>query len=278
MDYIYSSQASDKSLPHTTSINLEAMADPKEGHPPPPAATSSLPRSSADTAASSSSSSLSELGLEPITLVKTRSVTSSHAVVDPDPLAPLEEALASPDQETQYERLARQVSATSSPHPGPQGQQQQQHGDNNNNNNPLSRAHTGATSIASRPPDFEVTFGGGDAEGPASPRNWPLWRRAWVVFCVSFSSWVIVLYSTSYTASIPGLMRAYGVEDESVVTLGVTTYLLGLAAGSLVVAPMSELYGRRPVYLICLACFTLLVLPTAKATSLGEILAVRFVG
>lgn len=224
------------------------MADRKEGHPPLPGEENS-----------SASSSSHDLG--PITLEKTRSAPRQRA--DSDPLSPLEEALASPDQETAYERLARQASAASSHHT--------QH------NNPLSRPQTGTTSIASRPPDFEVVFGG-DPDAPADPKTWPLWQRAWIIFCVSFSTWVIVLYSTSYTASIPGLMLEYDVSNESVVTLGVTTYLLGLAVGSLVVAPMSELYGRRPVYLICLCCFALLVLPTALATSLAEILIVRFFG
>jgi hypothetical protein len=184
-----------------------------------------------------------------------------------DPLSPLEDALSSPDQETAFERLARQESAATS------------HRANANAaaHNPLSRAHTGTTSIASRPPDFEVTFGT-DASDPQNPRTWSLWHRAWIIFCVSFSTWVVVLYSTSYTASIPGLMVEYGVANQSVVTLGVTTYLFGLAAGSLIVAPMSELYGRRHVYIICLFCFTVLVIPAAMATSLAEILVVRFFG
>lgn len=178
---------------------------------------------------------------------------------DSDPLEPLEEALASPDQETANEREARQS---------------------------LYRTRTGHTSVtssASRPPDYEVQFSSADdeqpdASGPINPKNWPFWKRAWVIFGVSYSTWVVVLYSTSYTASIPGLMIAFDVHSSTVVTLGVTTYLLGLAVGSLIVAPMSELYGRRWVYIICMSCFTLLVIPAALATSLAEILIVRFFG
>jgi len=143
---------------------------------------------------------------------------------------------------------------------------------------PLSRSRTGASAgsgAAGRPAEFEVAFGDEDA---ANPRNFSLRYKAWVIFAVSYSTWVIVLYSTSYTASIPGLMREFRVASAPVATLGVTTYLLGLAAGSLVVAPLSELYGRRPVYIVCLAVATLLVLPCCLASSLAEIVAVRFVG
>ncbi|KAL7619701.1 hypothetical protein AAE478_010243 [Parahypoxylon ruwenzoriense] len=142
--------------------------------------------------------------------------------------------------------------------------------------NEVARART-ATSIgssASRPPDFEVTFEEGD---PENPHNWSLLYRSWIVFSISYTTWVVVFYSTSYTASMPGLMKEFGVST-TIATLGVTTYLLGLAVGSLLVAPASELYGRRPVYIFCMICFTLLVIPCCMATSLAEIIVVRFFG
>jgi MFS family permease len=88
----------------------------------------------------------------------------------------------------------------------------------------------------------------------------------------------VVLYSTSYTAAIPGVMAEFGVSSRALATLGLTTYLLGLAAGSVVVAPMSELYGRRVVYLVCMGCFVVLIVPVALARSLAVTIVVRFVG
>ncbi|KAI1174480.1 major facilitator superfamily transporter [Nemania sp. FL0916] len=133
-----------------------------------------------------------------------------------------------------------------------------------------------ATSVGSataRPPDFEVDFGDDD-----NPREWSVWFRAWTVFAISFSTWIVVLYSTTYTSSIPGLIDEFHVTSETVATLGVTTYLIGLGFGTLIWAPISELYGRKSVYIICMAIYTLLLLPTCLATSLTEILVVRFFG
>ncbi|KAI5466458.1 major facilitator superfamily domain-containing protein [Mariannaea sp. PMI_226] len=160
----------------------------------------------------------------------------------------LEHALT-PDLETEAERAARE---------------------------PISYIKTGTsnTSVASRLPEFEVIF---EENDPENPRNWSMWYRAWIIFAVAYSTWVVVLYSTCYTASIPGVMKEFGVSAD-VATLGLTTYLLGLAVGSLVVAPMSELYGRMPVYLICLSIWLVLIIPCALATSLAELLAVRFLG
>lgn len=146
---------------------------------------------------------------------------------------------------------------------------------------PVSRMRTGATgatttSTWSRPPEFEVSFD--EPTDAMNPKDWPLWYRMYVIFVVSYSTWVIVLYSTSYTAAIPGLMEAFDEGSEVIATLGVTTYLMGLAVGSLIVAPMSELFGRRPVYLVCMAIAMLLIIPCALATSLTEIIVVRFFG
>ncbi|KAG5984864.1 hypothetical protein E4U55_002791 [Claviceps digitariae] len=131
-----------------------------------------------------------------------------------------------------------------------------------------------STASASRQPDFEVDFSDGD---PENPLNWALWYRCWVIFCVSFATWVATLYSTSYTSSTPGLMAEFG-ASRTLVTLGMTTYLLGLAAGSLVVAPLSELYGRRRIYMVCLGLWAVLIVPCGLAQSLTTIIVVRFIG
>jgi len=68
------------------------------------------------------------------------------------------------------------------------------------------------------------------------------------------------------------------VTSEPVATLGVTVYLLGLAVGSLILAPLSEVYGRRPVYIGSLGFFSLMVLPCALAHSLPTVLVFRFLG
>ncbi|KAK3496071.1 major facilitator superfamily domain-containing protein [Neurospora crassa] len=137
------------------------------------------------------------------------------------------------------------------------------------------QTRTSTFSSASRPPDFEVVFAVND---PENPKNWPLWYRCWTIFACSYSTWVVVLYSSSYTAIVPGLMKEYHVTNQPVATLGLTTYLFGLAIGCLALAPLSELYGRRPIYLISLGVFALLILPCAMPSSLAEIIVVRFFG
>jgi MFS family permease len=95
---------------------------------------------------------------------------------------------------------------------------------------------------------------------------------------MSMGTWVTVLYSTSYTSGLPNMMEEFGETNTAIGTLGVTTYLFGLAAGSVIYAPLSELWGRRPIYWFALLGFVLLILPCALGNSLWSIIFVRFWG
>jgi MFS family permease len=74
------------------------------------------------------------------------------------------------------------------------------------------------------------------------------------------------------------MQKEFHVKSEAIPTLGITTYLFGLATGSLFLAPISETYGRKPVYVIAMFFFIVFVIPCARATSITEIIAIRFFG
>ena len=181
--------------------------------------------------------------------IHTSHANSSHDTINSNSLSPLEYALT-PDLETDAEHLARPA---------------------------LTYTKTGASfaTTGSRIPSFEVDFGAEDLD---DPKNWPMWYKGLTIGAISYSTWTVVLYSTSYTTSMPGMMKDFHVTSEPVATLGVTVYLLGLAVGSLILAPLSEVYGRRPVYIGSLGLFSLMVLPCALAHSLPTVLVFRFLG
>ncbi|VUC20726.1 unnamed protein product [Clonostachys rosea] len=207
-------------------------------------AEKAVPRTSTSDASSSSSSGSDSIRLEPIQTNKTnhslRSV-ATHRLDGTDPYQNLENALT-PDPDFAAECIAHTRTAAST------------------------------ASNASRPPDFEVVFEDGD---PENPKNWSTLYRAWIIAALAYTGWIVVLYSTSYASTIPGLVEEFD-SSTTVATLGMTTYLLGLAAGSLFLAPVSELYGRQKVYLVCLICWALLILPSGLATNLTSIIVSRF--
>lgn len=59
-------------------------------------------------------------------------------------------------------------------------------------------------------------------------------------------------------------------------TFVVSIFVLGFAFGPLLVAPLSEIYGRRPVYLISNLLFCIMTVACALSNSLGMLIAFRF--
>lgn len=49
---------------------------------------------------------------------------------------------------------------------------------------------------------YEVDF-----EGKDNPQNWSLWYRGLVIAIFSYATTCVVLYSTSYTSAIPGMLE-----------------------------------------------------------------------
>lgn len=134
---------------------------------------------------------------------------------------------------------------------------------------------TGISIATTTDPNFEIDFEDGD---PADPRNWSMAYRSMIIFFISYSTLTVVMYSTSYTSAIPGIMSSFGISNQTIPVLGITTYMIGLSLGSVVLAPLSEMYGRRPIYLVAMAMFCLLSLPCALAPNLEAILITRFFG
>lgn len=213
-------------------------ADPENGP-----ATGGAEDAITTTTITTSSSSHESPVLEPITTRRSR----RNAPYDDDDLVSNLSRAMSTEIQTEAERQAR---------------------------DPITHTKSGASfgSTASRPPDFEVIF---EENDPENPKNWPVWYRAWCLFVVSYSTWIVVVYSTSYTSGAPGLIEEFD-SNITYVTLGITTYLLGLAVGCVVLAPMSELYGRRPVFIICMAAWSILIIPGGVANSLTTIITMRF--
>lgn len=123
--------------------------------------------------------------------------------------------------------------------------------------------------------NYEVDFEGND---PENPKNWPLSKRGFVLLVISYTTWVVIFYSSAYTAGIAGMLDDFGINSKTLGTLGLTSYMLGMAVGFSIWAPLSEVYGRRMVYMISYGLFFILVLPCALSRSLTGIVVARFFG
>ncbi|KAK4863352.1 hypothetical protein LT330_002130 [Penicillium expansum] len=138
----------------------------------------------------------------------------------------------------------------------------------------LSERVTTIATNATADPDYEVDWDGDD--DPDNPKNWNFKYKSMGILFLSWNTLIVVLYSTSYTSGIAFMAEEFG-QSNTIVTLGLTFYLFGLAIGSMFMAPLSEVYGRKPVCVLCLAVFTVLIIPCALAKSVTALIVVRFI-
>jgi len=75
--------------------------------------------------------------------------------------------------------------------------------------------------------------------------------------------------------SMPQLQETFGASVSSV-QLTLSIFLAGFALGQVFCGPLSDRWGRRPVLLAGLALFTIAGLVCASSTSLGMLVAARF--
>jgi multidrug resistance protein len=82
--------------------------------------------------------------------------------------------------------------------------------------------------------------------------------------------------SSMFAPGIPLVMSEFQSTNDDLASFVVSVYLLGYAFGPLVIAPLSELYGRLPVYHVNTVLFILWNVACARSTSLNMLIAFRF--
>ncbi|KAI1366395.1 major facilitator superfamily domain-containing protein [Xylaria arbuscula] len=121
---------------------------------------------------------------------------------------------------------------------------------------------------------FEVSFDGDD--DPLCPRSMNTTRK-WLLVCiVGLGSLCVTCTSSIYTATYSQMNPEFH-QSEIVATLGLSTFVLGIALGPLFLGPLSEFYGRRPIYLISWTMFVVWVIPSAVAHNSATIITTRFI-
>ncbi|KAF3764658.1 hypothetical protein M406DRAFT_62224 [Cryphonectria parasitica EP155] len=111
---------------------------------------------------------------------------------------------------------------------------------------------------------------------PSNPYNWPTWRKVVNCVIISMLTFVTPLASSIFAPGVPELMADFKADSDELAAFVVSVYVLGFAFGPLIIAPMSEIYGRTPVYHVCNVFFTVFLVACAVAPSLNALIAFRF--
>ncbi|KAL2840900.1 polyamine transporter [Aspergillus pseudoustus] len=120
---------------------------------------------------------------------------------------------------------------------------------------------------------LRITFGPGDRD---NPRCWGYWRKWYITCFVSMLNVITCWSAGGFSSGATGIAERFNVSTE-VTTLCLSMYVLGFAIGPVLLAPLSEYYGRQPVYLVSWFVMCLFQLPLALAPNIGTIIVCRFI-
>ena len=118
-----------------------------------------------------------------------------------------------------------------------------------------------------------VTFPPGD---PENPRNWPLWRKWSIVVVIAFIDLTVSFAASGFSPAATKFAKNFEVSSE-VATLGLSMTVWGFALGPMTLAPLSEYYGRSPIYIASYGTYLFFILGTALVKTLGGFLVLRFI-
>lgn len=134
---------------------------------------------------------------------------------------------------------------------------------------PISKTYEG-TGTPSDP--FVVEFYNGD---PSNPMNFTATKKWFIIFLVTISVFAVTLTSSAYSGSAHELVAEFHCSAE-LFSLGISLYVLGFAIGPALWAPLSELYGRKILFITTHTCMVAFVAASAGANSMAALLVFRF--
>lgn len=122
--------------------------------------------------------------------------------------------------------------------------------------------------------DYEVQWDG--ENDPMNPRTFSKARKWLIVLIVSAGSTCVTCTSSMYTSTYGQITKEFHVSTV-VATLGLSLFVMGLGLGPMVLGPLSEFYGRRPIYVISFFFFLIWLIPCALARNIETELIGRFI-
>lgn len=111
-----------------------------------------------------------------------------------------------------------------------------------------------------------------DEENPMNFREISKWS---LNLLVALSAFIIALASSAYSGGLVEIILDFAITEEVAIS-GVSLYVIGFAIGPLLWAPVSENYGRRPVFILSGASLTAILAGTAGAQNIETLLILRF--
>lgn len=113
-------------------------------------------------------------------------------------------------------------------------------------------------------------------DDPKNPQNWAASRKWGIIGALAAVTLITPLASSFFAPGVPQVLRSFNETSNTMATFVVSIYILGFAIGPLIIAPMSELYGRILLYNVSNLLFVIFNVACALSTSLDMLIVFRF--
>ncbi|RFU27478.1 hypothetical protein B7463_g8861, partial [Scytalidium lignicola] len=126
------------------------------------------------------------------------------------------------------------------------------------------------------PPDQNYVVDWDGEDDPANPLNWPSKRKVLSLAFISLFTFITPLASSMFAPGVPELMQDFQSTNLELASFVVSVYILGFAIGPILIAPLSELYGRQILYRTCNVLFLAFTVICGESQNIGMFIAFRF--
>ncbi|KAF2230842.1 MFS general substrate transporter [Viridothelium virens] len=125
-------------------------------------------------------------------------------------------------------------------------------------------------------PAIIVWWNAPEDEDPENPMTWSA-RKKWAnILSVSMISFLVSLVSSMLAPAVPLIMDDFHTSSRTFATFVVSIFVLGFACGPLLLAPLSELYGRVIIYNVTNVLFVSSNILCAVSRNEAMLLGFRF--
>ncbi|OCL03378.1 MFS general substrate transporter [Glonium stellatum] len=115
-----------------------------------------------------------------------------------------------------------------------------------------------------------------ESEDTSNPKDWSTSQKWIHVGILSSVTFLTPLASSMFAPGVPQVMNDFRATSNLLSTSVVSVFVLGFAFGPPVLAPLSEMYGRIPIYNTCNQTFLVFTILSAEAKNMGMLVAVKF--
>lgn len=128
----------------------------------------------------------------------------------------------------------------------------------------------------SEAPDANIVDWDGPQD-PANPQNWSL-RKKWAhIIMVSLFALVTNMAPTMCVPGARIFLHEFNVTSPTLSQLAITIYVLGLAIGPMILSPLSEAYGRLPIYHVSNLLFLIFLVGCGVSRTVAQFMVFRFI-